>query len=131
MVSGKPKKTPTGDYATGYARPPKATQFKPGQSGNPSGRPRGRPTLDQIILEEAARIVKMTAGDKVAHVDRDRALIRKLFERAFAGDMKAMQLLITLLSRAQAKPEADEQAEAPLTEEEVALIAMMSKTSGT
>lgn len=27
-------------YEVGYGRPPKATQFKPGQSGNPKGRPR-------------------------------------------------------------------------------------------
>jgi hypothetical protein len=130
MSAGKPKKAPTGDYAVGYAKPPKAKQFQPGKSGNPSGRPRGRPSLDEIILEEAARIVKMTAGDKVTHIDRDRALVRKLFERAFAGDMRAMQLLISLLSRAQTKFEVTEAAEAPLTEEEVALLAMMSKPSG-
>ena len=27
------------DDTVGYGRPPKSTQFKPGQSGNPSGRP--------------------------------------------------------------------------------------------
>ena len=29
------------DYDVGYARPPKATQFAPGKSGNPKGRPKG------------------------------------------------------------------------------------------
>lgn len=27
-------------YKIGYAKPPKATRFKKGQSGNPNGRPR-------------------------------------------------------------------------------------------
>ena len=55
MSSNKPKKAPTGDYAVGYARPPKPTQFQPGQSGNSAGRPRGRQSLDELLLEEAAR----------------------------------------------------------------------------
>lgn len=130
MKPDKPKKTPKGEYGIGYAKPPKSTQFQPGKSGNPSGRPRGRPSLDEIVLEEAARIVKMSVGDKITNIDRDRALVRKLFERAFANDMRAMHLAMTLLSRAQAKFEANEGPEAPLTEEELALLAMMSKASG-
>lgn len=72
----------------------------------------------------------MSVGDKITNIDRDRALVRKLFERAFANDMRAMHLAMTLLSRAQAKFEANEGPEAPLTEEELALLAMMSKASG-
>jgi hypothetical protein len=75
--SNKPKKAPKGDYAIGYARPPKANQFQPGQSGNLGGRPRGRPSLDELMLEEAARVVKFKAADKIMHMDRDRALLPK------------------------------------------------------
>jgi hypothetical protein len=32
------------DYVVGHGRPPKATQFAPGKSGNPRGRPRGSRT---------------------------------------------------------------------------------------
>lgn len=31
-------------YDVGYAKPPVGTRFKPGQSGNPKGRPRGQRT---------------------------------------------------------------------------------------
>ena len=85
MSSNKPKKAPKGDYAVGYARPPKATQFQPGQSGNSSGRPRGRPSLDELLLEEAARAVKLQVGDKVTHMEKDRALTRKVFDMALQG----------------------------------------------
>jgi hypothetical protein len=67
VSSNKSKKAPKGDYAVGYARPPKANQFQPGQSGNLTGRPRGRPSLDELMLEEAARVVKFQAGDKIMH----------------------------------------------------------------
>ena len=33
------------DSKSGYARPPKAHQFKPGESGNPRGRPKGARNL--------------------------------------------------------------------------------------
>jgi len=130
VSSQKPKKAPTGDYAVGYARPPKANQFQPGQSGNPAGRPRGRPSLDQLLLEEAARLVKFQAGGKVVHMDRDRALMRKLFDTALQGNLRAIQLVSERLRQAQAALGAKADPEAPLTEEEIALLEMMSKSSG-
>jgi hypothetical protein len=130
MSSNKPNKPPKGDYAVGYARPPKATQFQPGQSGNPAGRPRGRPSLDELLLEEAARVVKFQAGDKVMHMDRDRALMRKLFDMALVGKVQAIQLVIARLAQAQAALGVKADPEAPLTGEEIALLAMMPKTSG-
>ena len=130
MSSNKPKKAPTGDYAVGYARPPKETQFQPGQSGNLAGRPRGRPSLDELLLEEAARVVKFQAGDKVMHMDRDRALMRKLFDMALVGKVPAIQLIIARLAQAQAALSVKADPEAPLTEGEIALLAMISKPSG-
>jgi Family of unknown function (DUF5681) len=130
MSSNKPKKAPKGDYAVGYARPPKATQFPACQSGNPAGRPRGRPSLDELLLEEAARIVKFQAGDKVMHMDRDRALMRKLFDMALLGKVPAIQLVIERLAQAQAALSAKAEPQAEMTEAEIALVKMISQASG-
>ena len=34
---------PAADYTIGYGRPPVATRFRPGQSGNPRGARKGAP----------------------------------------------------------------------------------------
>lgn len=39
------------DYEVGYGRPPVATRFKAGQSGNPSGRAKGTRNLTTVFNE--------------------------------------------------------------------------------
>jgi hypothetical protein len=51
------------EYEVGYGRPPKHTQFQPGQSGNPAGRPRTKETpvpkeTPPPIPTEAARAMR-------------------------------------------------------------------------
>jgi hypothetical protein len=130
VSANKPKRVPKGDYPVGFARPPKWTQFPPGHSGNPTGRPRGRPSLDELFLEEAARIVKFKVGDKTMHMDRDRGVTRRAFDMALQGNMRAIQYVTEKLRQAQASQAARGDPEPPLTEEEHALLAMLSKNSG-
>ena len=69
---------------------PRRTSSSLASRGISAGRPRGRPSFDELLLEEAARIVKLKAGDKVVHMDRDRALVRKLVDIALQGNLRAI-----------------------------------------
>ena len=62
-------------HKVGYRKPPVETQFKPGQSGNPNGRPKGSRSsakrshatdskLASLILAEANREVKINSGGR-------------------------------------------------------------------
>jgi hypothetical protein len=125
--NSSPKKKPTGGYPVGFAKPPKATQFQPGQSGNPKGRPKGRPSLDDLLLEEIARVVKVKVGDQIISMDKERALLRKLIDMAIMGDISAARLVLARRDHAQAEMDAAPDAQAPLTEEELEVLKMMAK----
>ena len=48
----KPKIPPTGLYDVGYGKPPVEHQFKPGESGNVNGRPKGSRNRKRPSAEE-------------------------------------------------------------------------------
>lgn len=54
-------RTPRDDYEVGYKTPPKATQFRKGQSGYACGRPKKtrEPALPAGLLQESARILRL------------------------------------------------------------------------
>jgi hypothetical protein len=124
------KRRPTGNYAVGYAKPPKRTQFRKGESGNLKGRPRGLPTAEQLLLEEAARIVKVRVGEEVVRMPKQRALMRKLIDLALQGDIGAIRLTLAHLGIAHAAAGQESVAELPLTEDELALLKLRIKKEG-
>jgi hypothetical protein len=95
---------PPGDYKVGYGRPPKGSQFQSGQSGNPKGRPKGQPTASEILMREAARVVRIQVGDKVETISKLEAVIRKLFQMAISGDARAMSMLLGATTQFAAGP---------------------------
>ena len=73
--------------------PPKEHQFKPGQSGNPAGRPDGSKNLSTILrdmLEEEIDVKVDDTGRKERRKFSE-LIIRKLIKRASDGDPRAIK----------------------------------------
>lgn len=85
------------DYLVGYGKPPKKTQFKKGQSGNPSGRPKGSTNPDDLIRKLLFKPVTVTQNGKATKVPTIEALLTKTFSMAASGDHKAMKLVWEML----------------------------------
>ena len=84
-------------YEVGYGKPPKATRFKPGQSGNPKGRPKGARGLGKVLDEALAQEVTVTEGGRTTRVTKREALILSLVTRALKGDMRAAAQTLKLM----------------------------------
>jgi len=66
------------DDVVGYGKPPRAHRFKPGQSGNPNGRPKGSKNEATLTQEEAAQVTSVHLfGAEVAAqlLENDRRVI--------------------------------------------------------
>jgi hypothetical protein len=86
----------TGKYAVGRGRPPIATRFKPGKSGNPKGRPKGSKNAQSLAKAELNRKVVVTVSGKKRSMTVAEIASRRLGDKAMAGDAKAFSFLIAI-----------------------------------
>ncbi len=88
-----------GGYEVGYRKPPMHTRFKPGQSGNPRGRPKGTNNLKTDLMEELGEKILVREGDQSRRVSKQRAVLKSLMMRTLKGDARAASLLLSLMVR--------------------------------
>jgi Family of unknown function (DUF5681) len=107
-----PAHAPTGaaQYEVGYCRPPLASRFRPGQSGNPRGRPKGVRNLRTVMAAALAEMVEIKENDRSRRISMLEAAMKQLVTRAAKGEDRAMRLLFDLADahdRRPAPPEAE------------------------
>jgi len=86
--------------AGGFKRPPVAHQFLPGQSGNPSGRPKGVRSLKLDLRDELAELIAVSEGDRKHTLSKQRAIIKGLVTSALKGDSRSISTILTYCERA-------------------------------
>jgi hypothetical protein len=87
------------DEPVGYKRPPVATQFKPGVSGNPSGRPKTVRTLRAELLDELREVVRFREGDSDVEISQARAIAKSLVHAAAGGNLRATTALLAFFTK--------------------------------
>ena len=81
-------------YEVGYCKPPKEALFKKGQSGNPSGRPKGSKSLRAVIQEVLDTKVLVTIGGKRRKVTKKHLIVETAVNEALVS--KNFKLLESL-----------------------------------
>lgn len=95
--SGEPPagKKPKGDYEVGRGRPPKSGQFKPGQSGNPSGRrKRSARQSSHASVRVSRAMLSIVDGGKRVEVTAFEAMLLKLCSEALKGNRRAQTQIL-------------------------------------
>jgi len=83
----------TSDYEIGYGRPPRHSQWRPGQSGNPKGRPRDAKNERTILREVLGTRIPVQYGHRTRKVCVREAIFLKIVDGALKGDARKAELL--------------------------------------
>lgn len=82
-------------YSVGYKKPPQHTQFKPGQSGNPRGRPKKALTINEVFLKALqTRVSITTPSGRRRSISLLQLMAKQYSSRAANGDYRAARLVL-------------------------------------
>ncbi|MCV2890232.1 DUF5681 domain-containing protein [Ruegeria aquimaris] len=89
------------DYEVGYGKPPKASQFKKGYSGNPKGRPKEGKNVGTMLEDVFFRKIAITEHGKRREVPMLEAILRQLVNGAVKGELRSVDRVLKLLPMVQ------------------------------
>jgi hypothetical protein len=82
----------------GFGRPPRSRQFKPGESGNPRGRPKGARGVSQVLEAALNKRITVTEGGKRKRITKLDAAIQQVANKAASGGEKAVKLVMEMIA---------------------------------
>jgi hypothetical protein len=99
----------TDDYKVGYRRPPKASQFKKGQSGNPLGssrkvrkrKRRQNLSLGDLVLENSENLLRVRDGNRTSSISTKEALLKKQTAMGLNGNRLALKASLKMIDEAE------------------------------
>lgn len=83
----------------GYKQPPRSMQFRPGQSGNPKGRPKGSKSIGVRLRKLAEQKVTVTENGKTKKLPAIDVVLRRVAQSAMKGDPISVKLFLALIDR--------------------------------
>ncbi len=88
----------------GYGKPPKESQFKKGQSGNPRGRPKGSKNLNTLIKRELESRITIEQNGTKRKIRRKEALVKGLVNDALKGKDRPRDKVFDLVEQSLFQP---------------------------
>jgi hypothetical protein len=89
------------DYEVGFGKPPAATRFKRGQSGNPKGRPKGKRNAATVVMRALQAKVVINENGRRREVTKFEAAVTQVANKAAGGDLRALNLVTALMRSAE------------------------------
>src|SRR5215472_9791695 len=91
--------TTSASYEVGYRKPPRHTQFRKGQSGNPGGRPGRLPAerLEELALYEAYRTTVVMEDGHAMPMPAIQAVLRSQLQSAASGNVRAQRDILAMI----------------------------------
>lgn len=80
----------------GHCRPPRAWRFRPGQSGNPRGRPKRAHGLGAVLAKALGERVEAKENGRRRRMTKLEAAVKQLVNSAANGDRRSAQLVFAL-----------------------------------
>ena len=99
------KPTKPNHGVVGYGKPPEHTRFKKGQSGNPSGRPKGTLNVATALKKSLREKVVINENGRRKTVTKLEAAFKQLVNLAATGELRAIQLLSALVRSIEEQPD--------------------------
>jgi len=107
-------------YNVGYSKPPRATQFLKGVSGNKKGRPKGAKNIATQLLEALNEEVTVRENGKLQHVSKLELMFKQLADQGADGDLRALNMILQRVDFAQNRATAEKADVLDEPEQEVA-----------
>jgi Family of unknown function (DUF5681) len=101
--SDQPEAIPELPKEVGYGKPPGATRFKKGVSGNPRGRPKGSLNVATVFVKTLREKVVINESGQRKTVTKLEAALKQLVNKAASGDIRALRQLLESARDAEAK----------------------------
>ena len=101
--SDEPQAMPEAPKEVGYGKPPGATRFKKGVSGNPRGRPKGSLNVATVFVKTLREKVVINESGQRKTVTKLEAALKQLVNKAASGDIRALRQLLESARDAEAK----------------------------
>src|SRR5262249_55418855 len=115
------KKRGNDRYPIGYGKPPEHTRFRPGFSGNPTGKRKGARNLSSDVKRALLIPVQLKEGGKGRKVSTQQAVLMRLQEKALKGDARSLDRFVELAQLYNNEPTAS--ATPPSTSEDEEILA--------